>query len=125
MNGCIGLIIPILEPIMKPFLTSVFILILFFLFAVNSTAQVSALKAKVDEKAATIEAKAIEWRHHLHENPELSNREYKTAAYVEKHLRELGLEVRTGIAHTGLIGILRGGKPGPVVALRADMDALP
>ncbi len=87
--------------------------------------QVSDLKTKVDQKALLIESKCINWRHHLHENPELSNREYKTAAYVEEHLRKLGLEVKTGIAHTGVVGILRGGKPGPVVALRADMDALP
>ncbi len=79
----------------------------------------------VDKKADIIENKVVEWRRHLHQNPELSNREYKTAEYVEKHLKTLGLEVKTGIAHTGLIGILRTGKPGPTVALRADMDALP
>lgn len=61
----------------------------------------------------------------MHQHPELSNREFETAAYVEKHLRGLGLEVRTGIAHTGVIGILRGEQPGGVIALRADMDALP
>lgn len=75
--------------------------------------------------AGSIEDKVIEWRHHLHENPELSNREFETAKYVEKHLRELGLEVKTGIAYTGVVGILKGGKPGGVIALRADMDALP
>lgn len=83
------------------------------------------LKTKVDQKALLIESKAIAWRHHLHEHPELSNREFKTAAYIEKHLRELGLEVKTKVAHTGVIGILKGAKPGPVVALRADMDGLP
>jgi len=72
-----------------------------------------------------LEKKVIEWRRHLHQNPELSNREYKTSAYVEKHLRSLGLEVETGVAHTGVVAILKGGKPGPLVALRADMDALP
>jgi len=72
-----------------------------------------------------LEKKVIEWRRHLHQNPELSNREYKTSAYVEKHLRSLGLEVKTGVAHTGVVAILKGGKPGPLVALRADMDALP
>src|SRR6185436_610758 len=62
---------------------------------------------------------------HFHQNPELSNREVKTAAKVAEHLKSLGIEVQTGIAHTGVVGILKGGKPGPVVALRADMDALP
>jgi len=64
-------------------------------------------------------------RHRIHQNPELSNRETETAALVAAHLRELGLEVRTGVAHTGVVGVLRGGRPGPVVAVRADMDALP
>ncbi|PHI19317.1 N-acyl-L-amino acid amidohydrolase [Lewinellaceae bacterium SD302] len=75
--------------------------------------------------AAELEEKVIEWRRHIHENPELSNREFKTAAYVESHLRKLGLEVKTGVAHTGVVGLLRGGKPGKTIALRADMDALP
>ena len=72
-----------------------------------------------------LEKKVIEWRRHLHQNPELSNREYKTSAYVENHLRSLGLEVQTGVAHTGVVAMLKGAKPGPLVALRADMDALP
>lgn len=79
----------------------------------------------VAKKAEAIEARVIEWRHHLHENPELSNREFKTAEYIAKHLKSLGLEIETGVAHTGVVGVLKGGKPGPVVALRADMDALP
>jgi amidohydrolase len=66
-----------------------------------------------------------EIRHDLHQHPELSNRETRTAGIVAEHLRALGLEVRTGIAHTGVVGILRGGRPGPVIAVRADMDALP
>lgn len=70
-------------------------------------------------------AKVIEWRRHLHQNPELSNREFKTAEYITNHLKSLGLEIRTGVAKTGIVAILKGGKPGPVVALRADMDALP
>ncbi|GAB57040.1 amidohydrolase [Rheinheimera nanhaiensis] len=69
--------------------------------------------------------KVISWRRDIHQHPELSNREVRTAAKVAAHLEKLGLEVRTGIAHTGVVGILTGGKPGPVVALRADMDALP
>jgi amidohydrolase len=83
------------------------------------------LQGKLDQQAQEIEKKMIEWRHHIHQYPELSNRETKTAAYVAEHLKSLGLEVQTGIAHTGVIGILRTGKPGPVIALRADMDALP
>jgi amidohydrolase len=67
----------------------------------------------------------VEIRHHLHQNPELGNRETETAALIAAHLRGLGIEVRTGVAHTGVIGVLRGGRPGPVVAVRADMDALP
>ncbi|MEZ5428663.1 MAG: amidohydrolase [Pyrinomonadaceae bacterium] len=69
--------------------------------------------------------KVIEWRRHIHQNPELSNREFKTAEYIAAHLRSLGLEVRTGIAKTGVVGILKGSSPGPVIGLRADMDALP
>jgi amidohydrolase len=93
----------------------------------NANAEISKkeLKQKIDALADQVEPKVIEWRRHLHENPELSNREFKTAEKVAKHLRDLGLEVRTGIAHTGVVGILKGGKPGPTVALRADMDALP
>ena len=69
--------------------------------------------------------KVIEWRHDIHQYPELSNREFKTAAKVAKHLNNLGLEVKTDIAYTGVVAILEGGKPGPMVALRADMDGLP
>ena len=79
----------------------------------------------IDQKVTDIEAQVIEWRRDIHQNPELSNREFKTAEKVANHLRSLGLEVRTGIAHTGVVGILEGSKPGPVVMLRADMDALP
>lgn len=71
-------------------------------------------------------AEAIAFRHTIHQNPELGNREHETAALVAEHLRSLGFdEVRTGVAHTGVVGVLRGGRPGPVVAVRADMDALP
>ncbi|WP_430413086.1 amidohydrolase [Kordia sp.] len=72
-----------------------------------------------------IEAKLIEWRRDFHENPELSNREFKTAEKIAKHLKSLGLEVQTGVAHTGVVGILKGDLPGKVIALRADIDALP
>ena len=79
----------------------------------------------VAERADAIEADVIKWRHHLHQYPELSNREFETAKYIEKYLRGLGLEVQTGIAITGVVGLLDSGKPGPTVALRADMDGLP
>lgn len=90
----------------------------------------SFLSAQVDYQKTTtaaqaVDDKVIEWRRYLHENPELSNREFETAKYVAAHLKGLGLEVRTDVAHTGVIGVLRGGMPGGVVALRADMDALP
>ena len=85
----------------------------------------SDLQAILDKKADEIEAKVIEWRRDFHQYPELSNREFETAKKIEKHLRNLGLEVKTGVAHTGVVGVLKGGKPGPVVGLRADMDALP
>ncbi len=67
----------------------------------------------------------VAWRRDFHQHPELSNREFRTAKIVADHLEALGMEVQTGIAHTGVIGLLRGGKPGPVVLLRADMDGLP
>ncbi len=79
----------------------------------------------IESMANKIEPQVIEWRHHFHENPELSNREYKTAEYIAKYMRSLGMEVQTGIAKTGVVAILDSGKPGPVVALRADMDGLP
>lgn len=79
----------------------------------------------VDRLADEVEPKVIEWRRWIHQHPELSNREYETGKMVAEHLRALGIEVTHPIAHTGVKGVLRGGKPGPVVALRADMDALP
>ena len=72
-----------------------------------------------------ITSQVTAWRRDIHEHPELSNREVRTAALVAEHLRGLGMSVQTGIAHTGVVGVLEGGSPGPVVALRADMDALP
>jgi amidohydrolase len=87
---------------------------------------VSALARRIDAAAPALEAKVIAWRRDFHANPELGNREHRTAAVVAEHLRRLGFdEVRTGVAHTGVVGLLRGARPGPVVALRADMDALP
>ena len=80
---------------------------------------------QVDAAAAALEAKVIAWRRDFHQHPELSNREIRTASAVAGHLRSLGLAVQTGVAHTGVVGLLDSGKPGPVIALRADMDALP
>ena len=83
------------------------------------------MSREIDAATMKIMPKLIEWRRHVHQYPELSNREVKTAKYVEDHLRRLGLEVRTGIAKTGVVGILKGAQPGPVIGLRADMDGLP
>src|SRR5262245_21416793 len=81
--------------------------------------------ARVDQEVSKVTPALTEIRHHLHQNPELSNREEKTAALIADYLRKLGLEVRTGIARHGVVALLKGGKPGPLVAVRADMDALP
>lgn len=89
-----------------------------------STVSVFA-SADVDTLADKVEPKVIEWRRHFHQYPELSNREVQTAKVVAEHLRNLGLDVQTGVAHTGVVAILDSGRPGPVVALRADMDGLP
>jgi amidohydrolase len=94
-------------------------------FAVPVQLRAQDLAARVNAAAARVTPAVIELRHRIHQNPELSNRETKTAELVATHLRALGMEVRTGIAHTGVVGILKGGRPGPVVAVRADMDALP
>jgi amidohydrolase len=83
------------------------------------------LVSVVDERAGALADKVVAWRRDLHQHPELGNREFRTSKLVAEHLRALGLEVATGIAHTGVVGVLRGGRPGPTVALRADMDALP
>jgi amidohydrolase len=95
------------------------------LLAFGSIASAADLRADADALADQLEPKVIEWRRDFHQNPELGNREFRTAGKVADHLKALGLEVQTGVAHTGVIALLRGGKPGPVVALRADMDALP
>ncbi|MEO7963662.1 MAG: amidohydrolase [Gemmatimonadaceae bacterium] len=85
----------------------------------------SRMSAEIDRRARELESKVIAWRRDIHEHPELGNREFRTSKLVAEHLRKLGIEVTTGVAHTGVVGVLKGGKPGPVVALRADMDALP
>ena len=107
---------------MRRFLSIVIVVLMAF----SANAQTSSkLQAKIEQQATEIEPRIIEWRRHFHQYPELSNREVKTAAIVAEHLKKLGLEVQTGVAKTGVIGLLKSGKPGPVIALRADMDALP
>ena len=98
-------------------------LLLAALLPVSALAQTDA--AKVSQMADKLESKVIAWRRDIHQNPELGNRETRTSKLVADHLRSLGMEVKTGVATTGVVGVLRGGKPGPVVLLRADMDALP
>ena len=83
------------------------------------------LKKELDKDISSIMPKVIEWRHDIHQYPELSNREFRTSKKVADHLISIGLEVETGVAHTGVVGLLKGGLPGPVIAIRADMDALP
>ncbi|KPH95109.1 N-acyl-L-amino acid amidohydrolase [Pseudoalteromonas porphyrae] len=83
------------------------------------------INKKLKKANHSVSEKVITWRRHLHQYPELSNREFETAKYITKHLKSLGLEVQTGVAHTGVVAKLKGGKKGPLVALRADMDALP
>ena len=83
------------------------------------------MQPELEAEINDIESKVIEWRRDFHENPELSNREFKTAEKIAKHLKSLGLQVQTGVAKTGVVGILKGDNPGKVVALRADIDALP
>ena len=105
----------------KKIVFSVFLLF----FSGNIFAQTEELIISLEKSAKNIEEKIIEWRHTIHQNPELSNREFNTAKMIAKHLKSLGLEVQTNIAHTGVVGVLKTGEPGHVVALRADMDALP
>src|SRR5207247_10977220 len=95
-------------------------------FAVAPTlhAQANRLDADVDRRVPQVVEKVVAWRRDIHAHPELSNRETRTADVVAQHLRSLGIEVPTGVAYNGVVGVLRGGRPGPVVALRADMDAL-
>ena len=87
--------------------------------------KLNAQSNNLERNFKDIEQKVIDWRRDIHQNPELGNREFRTATLVAKHLRSLGMEVKTEVGVTGVIGVLKGGLPGPVVALRADMDALP
>lgn len=103
---------------------SLLLMIMASWMAFSSQAQ-SDIQSLIDTKAKAIESDMISWRRHLHANPELSNREFKTAEYITKHLKSIGLSPNTGIAHTGVVAVLDTGKPGPTIGLRADIDALP
>ena len=111
---------------------NIYCLLVFSILSMQLAAPVMAAEADahdwhvhIDQRADELFDRVVEWRRHFHANPELSNREFQTAAYIAEFLLSLGMEVETGIAHTGVVGVLQGGKPGPVVGLRADMDALP
>jgi len=97
------------------------------LISLHTAAQndIVRLKEKIVSETEKIEPKCIAWRRDIHEHPELGNRETRTAKLIAEHLKKLGLEVKEGVAKTGVVGILKGGKPGPCIALRADIDALP
>jgi amidohydrolase len=100
-------------------------LLLLSLYATTAFAQSDALKASAAKSADELQSKVVTWRRDFHTHPELGNQEIRTAGIIAAHLKSLGIEVKTGVAKTGVVGILRGALPGPVVALRADMDGLP
>ena len=99
------------------------IITLLLLIPVITKAQVN--EATLNDNIQSVMPRVVEWRRHFHQNPELSNREYKTGAFVADYLKSLGLEVKYPVAKTGVVAFLRGEKPGAVIVLRADMDALP
>jgi amidohydrolase len=105
---------------MKHILTLLF----FALIAQGSVAQ-APISNEIEASIKAVESKMISWRRDIHQHPELGNREFRTAKLLAEHLTALGLDVTTGVAHTGVVAVLKGGKPGPSIALRADMDALP
>ncbi len=98
---------------------------LFLVLMAGYNASAQTIQQLIDQKAKAILPKVIEWRRFIHQHPELGNREFKTMELIANHLKSLGLEVKTGVAKTGVVALLKGGKPGPVVALRADIDGLP
>ena len=99
--------------------------LLLLLSALYTFSQTDKARQIIKTKSAEIEKKVIAWRRDIHEHPELGNREFRTAELIAKHLQSLGIEVKTGVGKTGVVGLLKGSLPGPVIALRADMDALP
>lgn len=100
-------------------------IICFFLVADSFSQKTNTRIIKIDEAVSAIESKCIDWRRNIHQHPELGNNEYRTAKLIADHLRSLGIEVKEGVGKTGVVGLLRGAKPGPCIGLRADMDALP
>lgn len=110
---------------MKRAITAFTLAVAILSVSIPVSARTPDMSGEIAAAAERIKPKLVEWRRHFHENPELSNREFNTAKYVADFLRGLGLEVRTGIAKTGVVAILDSGKPGPVIGLRADMDGLP
>src|SRR5689334_14464767 len=92
--------------------------------SINTIAQKQAKDERIETAVKKIESKCISWRRQLHEHPELSNREFNTAKLIAEHIKALGIDVREGVAKTGVVGTLKGAKPGPIIGLRADMDAL-
>ena len=114
------------NPMSKYIINKIQIFIFLFIFILPINAQENnTLNNKINDEILNIGKKVIEWRHDIHKNPELSNREFKTAKKIADHLISLGIDVQTEVAHTGVVGILKGKRTGKVVALRADMDALP
>ncbi len=107
---------------MRPILTVIILLLPALVFAQKTT---NDFTAKINTAADKIESKCIAWRRDLHEHPELGNNEFRTAKLIAEHLKSLGIEVRENVGKTGVVGVLKGAKPGPCIALRADMDALP
>ena len=114
-----------LNNLMKNYLFSCGLVLIGCLAGSTASAQVATLNARMDKTAESLEKKVVAWRRDFHQHPELGNREFQTAAKIAAHLQSLGMDVKTGVAKTGVVGLLKGGKPGPVVALRADMDGLP
>ena len=110
---------------MRQFYFLKFPILFFALIYCNLFLSQTNYEALIVKKVSAIEQKVINWRHDFHQNPELGNREFRTAEIITKHLQSLGMEVQTKVGFTGVVGILKGDKPGPVIALRADMDALP
>lgn len=113
---------------MKNFKIAGIALFIFVAFSFSTQAQDGSndeIYSQIEDQTESVYQHVVDWRRHFHKNPELSNREDETAAYIADYLRSLGMKVETGIAHTGVVGILEGGQAGPVVGLRADIDALP
>lgn len=99
--------------------------LLFFALIVQGSVAQAPISNEIEASIKAVESKLISWRRDIHQHPELGNREFRTAKLIAEHLTALGLDVTTGVAHTGVVAVLKGGRPGPSIALRADMDALP